>query len=119
MSKKINDLINFADSGAKVERYPTETDRLVQGMPEQNNTLHFAVDEKFFAGEWGAEVGCWKISYTQNEYFHILSGKSILRDIDGNELTVVTGDKIFIPAGFEGEWEVVEPTQKIYVIYEN
>ena len=54
MSKKINDLINFADSGAKVERYPTETDRLVQGMPEQNNTLHFAVDEKFFAGEWGA-----------------------------------------------------------------
>ncbi|MDE0747921.1 MAG: cupin domain-containing protein [Porticoccaceae bacterium] len=119
MSKKINDLINFASSAAKVERYPTEQDRLVKGTPEQNNTLHFSVDEKFFAGEWGAEVGCWKICYTENEYFHILSGKSILRDTDGNELTVVAGDKVCVPAGFKGEWEVVEPTQKIYVIYED
>jgi uncharacterized cupin superfamily protein len=41
-----------------------------------------------------------------------------LRDCDGNELELTAGDKICIPAGFSGEWEVVEPTQKIYVIYE-
>lgn len=119
MTKKINDLINFATSSAKVERYPTDPDRIVKGAPEQNNCLHFSVDEKFFVGEWGAEVGCWKVSYKENEYFHILSGKSILRDTDGNELILTAGDKICIPAGFEGEWEVVEPTQKIYAIYED
>ena len=26
---------------------------------------------------------------------------------------------VCVPAGFEGEWEVLEPTRKIYVIYEN
>ena len=117
--KNINDLINFTTSSAKVERHSTDPDSLVKGAPEQNNCLHFSVDEKFFVGEWGAEVGCWKVSYTENEYFHILSGKSILRDTDGNELILTAGDKICIPSGFEGEWEVVEPTQKIYVIYQD
>lgn len=119
MSKKIADLVNVATSTSKIERYATPDDRLVKGNPEQNNTLHFSTDDRFFVGEWGAEVGCWKVSYTENEYFHILSGKSILRDTEGNELTVVAGDKICVPAGFEGEWEVIEPTQKIYAIYEN
>ena len=112
MSKNITDLVALAKSMAKVERYATPPDRLVKGNPEQNNALHFSVEDRFFVGEWGAEVGCWKVSYTENEYFHILSGKSILRDTEGN-------DKICVPAGFEGEWEVIEPTQKIYAIYEN
>jgi hypothetical protein len=119
MSKKISDLINFSNSTANKELYPTPKNRLVKGTPEQNNTLHFSTDEKFFVGEWGSEVGCWKISYTENEYFQILSGISIIRDNDGHELTVYAGDKVCIPAGFEGEWEVVEPTQKVYAIYEN
>jgi|TARA_B110000902_G_C14292337_1_gene581566 hypothetical protein len=53
MAKNINDLINFSTSSAKVERYPTDPDCLVKGEQEQNNCLHFSVDEKFFAGEWG------------------------------------------------------------------
>ena len=28
------------------------------------------------------------------------------------------GDKLVIPVGFKGEWQVVETTKKIYVIYE-
>ena len=119
MSKTISDLVNFATSTATTEHYPTPEDRLVKGAPEQNNTLHFEVDDKFFAGEWGAEVGCWRVQYTENEYFHILSGKSIIRDDDGNELELNPGDKVCVPAGFTGEWEVIEPTQKIYVVYED
>ena len=83
MSKNITDLVALAKSMAKVERYATPPDRLVKGNPEQNNALHFSVEDRFFVGEWGAEVGCWKVSYTENEYFHILSGKSILRDTEG------------------------------------
>ncbi|CAM3837355.1 cupin domain-containing protein [Parendozoicomonas haliclonae] len=119
MSKTLADLINFASIDTPVEKYPTDAERLVKGNPEQNNRLHFtSSDDKFFAGEWGAEVGCWKVRYTENEYFHILSGKSIIRDNQGNEQVLTAGDKVCVPAGFEGEWEVVEPTQKIYVIYE-
>jgi uncharacterized protein len=118
VSKSITDLVNFATSTATTERYPTPTEKRVKGQPQQNATTHFEVEDKFFAGEWGAEVGCWKVSYTENEYFHILSGKSIIRDQDGNEMELNAGDKVCVPAGFEGEWEVLEPTQKIFVIYE-
>mgnify|MGYP003683027859 FL=1 len=118
MSKNLMDVVNFANSSAKKEHHATSKDRLVRGNPEQNNTLHFSAGEKFFVGEWGAEIGCWNVNYTENEYFQILSGKSILRDTQGNELILVAGDKICVPAGFHGEWEVIEPTQKIYAIYE-
>ena len=118
MTKDISSVVNFARSEAITERYPTPSEKLVKGTPEQNATTHFEVEDKFFAGEWGAEVGCWKVSYTENEYFHILSGKSILRDNAGNVIGLNAGDKLCVPAGFEGEWEVIEPTQKIFVIYE-
>ena len=57
MSKKITDVVNVVTSVAEIERYPTPEDRLVKGNPEQNNTLHFSADDRFFVGEWGAEVG--------------------------------------------------------------
>ena len=118
MSKTVADLVNFATSTAATERYPTPEDRLVKGRPEQCNTLHFQADDRFFAGEWGAEPGCWRVRYTENEYFQILAGRSVLRDSTGGEMELGPGDRVCVPAGFEGEWEVLEPTRKIYVIYE-
>ncbi|MCB1699822.1 MAG: DUF861 domain-containing protein [Pseudomonadales bacterium] len=118
MSKTLADLVNFAASPAVTEHYPTPRERLVKGQPEQHNTLHFQANNCFFAGEWGAEPGCWRVNYTEDEYFHILSGRSIIRDLDGNEMELGPGDKVCVPAGFAGEWEVLEATRKIYVIYE-
>ena len=51
MSKKITDVVNVVTSAAEIERYPTPEDRLVKGNPEQNNTLHFSADDRFFVGE--------------------------------------------------------------------
>ena len=118
MAKNIDDLINFATSTASIERYPTPANRLVKGTPEQINQTHFNVGDNFIVGEWGSEVGCWKTKYTENEFVYIISGKVILRDIDGREMMLQAGDKVCIPAGFEGEWEIVEAAKKIYAIYE-
>ena len=97
----------------------TDRERCVKGQPEQRTWHHFtSADEKFFAGYWEADPGCWRIRYTENEFCQIVSGVSILRDTDGHERRVSSGDNFVIPAGFEGEWEVVETTRKIYVIYE-
>ena len=60
MSKGIADLVSFATSTAATEHYPTPPEKCVQGAPEQHATTHFAVDDRFFAGEWGAEVGRWR-----------------------------------------------------------
>lgn len=97
----------------------TDADRCVRGQPEQRTWHHFtSADDQFFAGYWEADPGCWQVSYTEYEFCQIVSGISILRDKDGNERHLRSGDNFVIPAGFEGQWEVVETTRKIYVIYE-
>jgi len=63
MPKNITDIVALAKSTAKVEHYPTPKDRLVKGEPEQNNTLHFSADDRFFVGAWGAEVGMGRRSW--------------------------------------------------------
>ena len=118
MARTLEDVVSFATSSAQPERYPTPPERRVKGAPMQTAVTHFSDGERFFAGEWSAEVGCWKVSYTENEYFRLLEGRSILRDAAGEELLLEPGDEICIPAGFEGEWEVPEPTRKVFVIYE-
>lgn len=45
-------------------------------------------------------------------------GTSIISDAQGVAVTVSAGESFVIPRGFSGTWEVVEPTRKIYVIYE-
>jgi uncharacterized cupin superfamily protein len=109
----------FEASTAAVEEYFLPGDKLIHGNPRQCVWKHYADGSgKFFAGVWSSEVGKWRISYTEEEYCQILQGKSIIADAAGNATTVSTGDSVVVPRGFVGTWEVVEPTRKIYVIYE-
>ena len=119
MSKHIGDLIFFDDHAPDFSEDAMPEEKCVRGRPLQRTWHHFtSADEKFFAGTWEAEPGCWKIRYTENEFCQILAGRSILRDSDGNEREISAGDNFTIPAGFEGEWDVIETTRKIYVIYQ-
>ena len=109
----------FERNEPEFSEYPTPKEKCIRGQPLQRSWHHYTSgDEKFFAGIWEAEPGCWKISYTEHEFCRILSGHSVLRDTEGTETTLRAGDNFVIPAGFEGEWEVVETTRKIYAIYQ-
>jgi uncharacterized cupin superfamily protein len=104
---------------AEFEEYPTPADRLVRGQPMQRTWNHYtSADGKFFSGIWEGEPGCWKTHYTEHEFCQLLSGRVILRSKDGSETELVAGDNFVIPAGFEGEWEVLETAKKVYAIYE-
>jgi uncharacterized cupin superfamily protein len=94
-------------------------EKCTRGQPLQRVWHHSTSDDgKFLAGEWEAEPGCWRIQYTEHEYCRILAGRSVLRDLHGAECNLQVGDEFVIPAGFEGEWEVLETTRKTYVIYQ-
>ena len=117
--KSNDDLVFFEEHEPEYSEDLTPEEKCVRGQPAQRTWHHFtSSDEKFFAGYWEADPGCWRIRYTENEFCQIVSGKSILRDQGGHERELNAGDNFVIPAGFEGEWEVVETTRKIYVIYE-
>lgn len=91
----------------------------LQGNPVQRVWSHYADPAgRFFAGHWESDPGKWAIRYTEQEYCEILAGRSVITDAAGVATTVGPGDRFVIPAGFEGSWEVLETTRKIYVIYE-
>jgi uncharacterized protein len=116
---KSNPILKFESSGAIAEEYFLPSEKLIAGNPRQCVWKHYSdASGKFFAGIWRSEVGKWRISYTEEEYCQILQGTSIIADSAGNAVTVSAGDSVIVPRGFVGTWEVVEPTQKIYVIYE-
>jgi uncharacterized cupin superfamily protein len=101
------------------ETYAPPTERLVSGHPQQRLWSQYTdTSGKFFAGVWESEPGSWRIRYTEEEYCRILEGRSRLRAADGTVTEVGPGDEFIISRGFEGIWEVIERTRKVYVIYE-
>jgi len=115
----IENLVFFDHNEPEYDESLTDAAKCVRGQPLQRSWHHFtSVDERFFAGIWEAEPGCWRVEYTENEFCQILAGRSLLRDEAGKEREIVAGDNFVIPAGFRGEWEVLETTRKIYVIYQ-
>ncbi len=101
------------------EEYLLPEEKLISGNPKQVvwNAYTDAAG-RFFAGIWQSEVGKWRIRYTEEEYCHVLQGVSVITDEQGEAVTARAGDRFVIPSGFVGTWEVVEPTRKIYVIYD-
>ena len=115
----IRQLINFAEATTPADNYRPAAEKVLKGDPAQSVRNHYSSPcKQFHAGEWSGEVGQWKINYTEHEYCEILQGVSTLRDQDGNAVTYRAGDRFVIPAGFSGTWEVVEPTRKVYVMFE-
>ena len=87
--------------------------------PEQTARNYFSDSGgRFFAGIWESTPGRWRVRYTENEFCHLTRGRIRIEDSAGRQWTFKAGDSFVIPAGFAGTWEVIEPTAKLYVIYE-
>lgn len=111
--------IDLAATPAVPEHYHLPADKLIRGNPLQTVWLqHRDAEGRFLVGLWHSEPGHWRVAYTEQEYFHILEGLSILTDTDGHAVTLRPGQDWVVPRGFTGTWEVVEPTRKRFVVYE-
>ena len=109
----------FKTSGVTGEEYYLPEEKRIEGNPKQTLWNHYTdASGRFSSGIWQSEIGKWRIAYTEEEYCRILEGTSIISDAQGAEVTVAAGESFVIPRGFSGTWEVVEPTRKIYAIYE-
>ena len=112
-------ILKFNAINPPAEEYFLPAEKRISGNPKQTIWQHYTDPSgKFLTGIWQSEIGKWRISYTEEEYCQILEGTSVLTDEHDNEVTVTSGENFVIPRGFVGTWEVLEPTRKIYVIYE-
>jgi hypothetical protein len=99
--------------------YLPAPEKILSGHPRQRVWSQYTdASQKFSVGIWECEPGAWRVRYTEEEYCRVVMGRSLLTSADGVVREVVAGDEFVIPRGFEGVWEVIERTRKIYVIYE-
>ena len=112
-------IVDFRRS-MKGEESAVAADKVVKGEPKTLVKNYFSDPTgQFFAGTWSSGVGKWKVEYTENEFCHLTRGLIRISDASGQQWSFKAGDSFVIPAGFSGTWEVIEPTAKLYVIYES
>ena len=91
-------------------------DRRVEGAPHRQTwTLHET--GPMTAGICACEVGRWRIVFPpgRQEYFHVLEGQVRLHGPAG-AVDIGPGQGGVIPPGFEGEFEVLAPVRKHFVL---
>ncbi|CDZ50741.1 cupin domain-containing protein [Neorhizobium galegae] len=108
--------IKFDLSSIEPEEGGPAPDRLVSGTPTFRTWNFEEAEAGLYAGIWEATTGKWRIVYEEWEYFHILSGHSIVTEEGGEAVPLKAGDSMILRPGFKGTWEVVETTRKDYVI---
>lgn len=114
-----NHYIAFSDANAERTDYDISAEKLIRGETRQA-TLNMFSDpgNEFHCGIWEGAPALWRVSYSENEYCHILQGRIRITDEAGTSVVVGPGDNFVIAAGFKGTWETLEFSKKIYVIFE-
>jgi uncharacterized cupin superfamily protein len=108
--------LRFDIAGIEPEIGGPPADRIIEGTPRFLTWNLDEADGGLYAGIWEATPGKWRIRYEEWEYFHILSGYSIITGDNGEVFPLRAGDSLVLKPGFAGTWEVVETTRKDYVV---
>jgi uncharacterized protein len=112
-------LVDFKSATPELSTASPAPERLLAGNPTQSIRNYFSdTTGQFFAGVWHSTPGRWRVRYSENEFCHITSGRVRIEDELGAHWLFTSGDSFVIPAGFTGTWQVLEPTSKLYVIFE-
>lgn len=98
-------------------------ERLVRGNPKRETWNLVEADlaaGKVFTGVWRCEPGRWRIAMgpSERELFTVLQGWCRVHDALGGFEEVRPGEGLYVPPGFEGEFEVLEHLTKTYMIVE-
>lgn len=90
---------------------------VLEGTPQAAITTFYAsADERVQAGHWRCTPGRWTVAYDETEYCRIIAGSGAVIDSEGRRTPIAAGDEFVVPAGFTGEWEVIETMTKTYMV---
>ena len=115
------EVIRVDDHAAAEEGLDLDPSRLAPGSATPEQFVRNAFTDttgRFFGGTWRSSVGAWRVAYTENELCVLTAGRVRVSDDAGRSWTFGPGDCFVMPSGFSGLWEVLEPAQKFYAIYD-
>jgi uncharacterized cupin superfamily protein len=94
---------------------PVAQERIRAGQPS-TRLAESVKNDRFTSGLWEVTEGRFTTAPKgYDETIHILSGRGVLRSIDGSSIDLRPGVMLLMEDGFEGEWEIHEPLRKFYV----
>ncbi|MGR6999414.1 cupin domain-containing protein [Yinghuangia aomiensis] len=78
-----------------------------------------SADGRLFGGGWEGTGGTLRLDpYPYDEVCVMVSGRVALIDLDGNRREFGAGEAFFVPKGFRGTWETLEPSRKFFIAYD-
>lgn len=98
---------------------PVAQDRWLEGEPAPRTwNLYADASGQFFAGQWQAEAGRWRVVYAphEEEFCVLLEGEVVLTDVRGMAQRFKAGDAFVVPGGFEGIWHNLTRVRKHYAV---
>lgn len=92
---------------------PLSGEIIVRGKVEFANE-----DRTIISGVWESDTGTSRWEFlTRGEIVHILSGVMRVQRDGEDAVELTAGSAAYFPIGWTGEWTVVEPVRKLYVVY--
>lgn len=97
-------------------------ERLVAGNPRRETwnrvDTEVGAGSRLYCGVWRCEPGHWRIEMApgEHELFTVLQGRCRVHSAAGGFEEAGPGEALFLPAGFKGSFEVLEPLTKTYAI---
>ncbi|MBV8048974.1 MAG: DUF861 domain-containing protein [Paludibacterium sp.] len=117
--KTVTDIVLFQRHQGEETAFVAADDRRIEGECRQQVVNHYTDPSgQFHAGLWRGGIGRWRVKYTEHEFCTLLEGHVRLSDRHGQTVDLRPGDHFVIPAGFEGEWQVLAPACKTYALFE-
>ena len=75
---------------------------------------------QLFGGVWDGDPGKLKVNpYPYDEICVILEGEVALTDTEGQRRSFKAGDAFFVPKSFQGVWETVIYSRKIFIGFQS
>jgi uncharacterized cupin superfamily protein len=113
----MSQFIKFDRSTITPEHERPKPERVIEGDPQFTTwLLETTPDEKIYAGYWAATPGTWRVCYDEWEYCTILEGHAVVTEDGQPPVTLKAGDHIVFRDGYQGQWQVIEPVLKTFVI---
>ncbi|MER6409661.1 cupin domain-containing protein [Streptomyces humidus] len=90
-----------------------------EGWRETEYRSFASADGRLFGGGWEGEPGTLRLDpYPYDEICVMISGRVALVDTEGGRREFGAGEVFFVPRGFRGVWETLEPSKKFFFAYQ-
>jgi uncharacterized protein len=77
-----------------------------------------SADGRLFGGGWEGSGGSLRLDpHPYDEICVMTEGRDALVDTTGARREFAAGDVFFVPRGFRGTWETIEPSKKYFITY--